>query len=265
MKARARQFTLLLVGLSLALGMACSSSQSNDAGASVTPTNVGATTVGANPPGTLTNDLGWRRVEGLRSKRYCEVLLATVVDGRLNAAVWNSFGLNDCPDAAWKALDATAIKTARGVLAALLNGPRYWLMDAIEKKPGGERQTTTFGTLDMFLAATVDLGLLPPNLAPYGEHRVARDTVFEYAKGAEIYELTAVDGRVFVMQSYSQQSNASLTEADLQGLASRLTLPAGWTFRARKLDSTLRVITPAGQAVVIQDDFSDTYQLVAPN
>ena len=266
MKVRIHDVTLILAGVSLMLAIACSPGKSRDEGSTLTARTVSATPPTARPPGTLTNDQGWPRVEGLRSKRYCEVLLATVVDGRLNAAVWNSFGLNDCPDAAWKALDATAIKTERRVLAALLNGPRYWLMDAIEKKPGaGERKTTTFGTLEMFLAATVDLGPVPPNLAPYSEHRVARETVFEYSKGAEIYELTAADGRVFVMQSYSRQSDASLSESDLPGLAGRLTLPTGWTFRTRKLDSTLRVLTPASEAVVIQDDLSNTYQLVAPN
>jgi hypothetical protein len=266
LKRRVRYVTLILAGVSVMLAIACSSNTPKDAGPSRPTGTAASPSPAAHPPGTLTNDQGWPRVEGLRSKRYCEVLLATVVDGRLNAAVWNSFGLNDCPDAAWKALDATAIKTERGVLAALLNGPRYWLMDAIEKKPGtSERKTTTFGTLEMFLAATVDLGPVPPNLAPYSEHRVARETVFEYSKGAEVYELTAADGKVYVMQSYSQQSDASLSEGDLPGLAGRLTLPAGWTFRTRKLDSTLRVLTPGSEAVVLQDDLSNTYQLIAPN
>jgi hypothetical protein len=250
MRMRAGAIVCVLVGLCMTLGIACSSGESSDA------------TPGADPVGTLTNDQGWPRVEGLRGERYCEVLLARIVDGRLNAEVWNTYGLNECPDAAWKALDATAIKAERGVVAALLNGPRFWLMDAIEKKAVGERETTTFGALEMFRAATVDLGPIPPNQAPYAEHRVARETVFEFAKGAEIFELVAADGKVYVMQSYSQQNDASLTEADLPDLGSRLTLPAGWTFRARPTDSTLRVLSPGGDAVVIQDDLSNTYQLV---
>ncbi|MBI5283943.1 MAG: hypothetical protein HY874_02525 [Chloroflexi bacterium] len=210
----------------------------------------------------MTNDQGWPRVEGLRGKRYCEVLLLRIIDGRLNGEVWNSFGLNECPDDAWKALDATAIKAERGVLAVMLNGPRYWLMDAIEKKPAGERQTTTFGTLEMFLGATVDLGPVPPNLAPYTERRVSRETAFEYTEGAEVYELVAADGNVYVMQSYSRQSEMNLTEADLPGLAGRLTLPAGWAYRVRTLDSTYRVLSSGTEAVVVQDDLSNTYQLV---
>lgn len=247
----------MLAGVTLIAGAACGST-SPTSSAEPSPSREAAAA------GTLTNDQGWPRVEGLRGKRYCEVLLLRIVEGRLNADVWNSFGLNECPDEAWKALDAPAIKADRGVLAALLNGPRYWLMDAIEKKPDGERRTTTFGTLEMFLGATVDLGPVPPNLAPYTERRVSRETAFEYAAGAEIYELAAADGKVYVMQSYSQGSQANLTEADLPALAGRLTPPAGWAYRVRTLDATYRVLSAGTVAVVIQDDLSNTYQLVKP-
>jgi hypothetical protein len=220
--------------------------------------------VAVSADGTKTGAQGWPRVEGLRGKRYCEVLLASAVDGRLNAQVWNTFGLNDCPDDAWRALDANAIKTERGVLAALLNGPRYWLMDAIEKQPSGERQTTSFGTVEMFLAATVDLGPIPPNLGPYAEHRVARGTVFEYSKGAEVYELVDANGKVYVMQAYSQQHDAGLSESDLPTLASRITPPPGWMYQVRTLDQTLRVTYAGVEATVMQDDLANTYSLIEP-
>ncbi len=217
--------------------------------------------------GTLTNADGWPRVEGTRGKRYCEVLLASLVEGRLNAEVWNSYGLNDCPQDAWKALDADSIKTDRGVLAALLNGPRYWLMDAIEKKPTGDRKETTFGTLTMFRAASVDLGPPPPNLSPYLEHRVARGAIFEYEKGAQVYELVDPAGKTYIMQSYSQQRDATLVESDLPGLVTggRITPPSGWTYRARTLDATVRVQGPGPEASVIQDDLANTYSLIEPN
>ena len=250
MHSPTRLLTCTLVAATLALVVACGSSGSSDS-----PTS-------AHPPGTLTNDQGWPRVEGLRGKRYCEVLLANVVDGRLNANVWNTYGLNDCPDADWKALDANAIKTERGVIAALLNGPRYWLMDAIEKRPT-QRQETNFGAIRMFLAATVDLGPIPPNLAPYVEHHVARNTVFEYSKGAEVYELVDPAGRAYIMQAYSRQRNATLAESDLPTLATNnlITPPAGWTYKIVTLDATLRVQGP-GDATVIQDDLANTYSLI---
>jgi hypothetical protein len=230
----------------------------DDDGATSTTTTVATSSA----EGTLTNADGWPRVEGLRDDRYCEVLLATVVEGRLNAAVWNTYGLNDCPDAEFRALDAAAIKTERGVLFALLNGPRYWLMDAIEKKPSGPREESLFGDLEMFLAATVDLGPIPPNLAPFTERRVARETVFEYAEGAEVFEVTDPAGRVFIMQSYSQQNDPTLTEAKLAEIGAKISLPDGWTFASRTLEEKLRVLARNAEAVVVQDGLGNTYQLI---
>jgi hypothetical protein len=250
-----------LVAVALLAGMACSGGESSDTLVTGTPALSGTSTA-AIAPAVSTSADGWPRVEGLRGERYCEVLLARVTDARLNAEVWNTYGLNDCPPDAWAALDAEAIKTERGVIAALLNGPRYWLMDAIEKKPSGERQETTFGTLEMFLAATVDLGPIPPNLAPYTERHVARGAIFEFNEGAEVYELVDTAGRVYVMQSYSQQRDAALRESDLAGLAGRIKPPDGWTYRARTLDAKLRVEGESVVATVVQDELNNTYSLI---
>jgi hypothetical protein len=256
--ARLSALMLALGGVSL-LG-ACS--DESDAGPSREENTLAAHTPGLTPEVT---DDGRVRVEGLRGERYCEVLLARVVDGpRLNAEVWNTYGLNDCPPEEWEALDADAIKTEREVLAAILNGPRYWMMDAIERTPDAvERQETTFGTLRMFLAATVDLGPIPPNLAPYTEREVARAAIFEFSAGAEIYELTDPAGRVFVMQSYSQQRAPDLAESALADLGARITPPAGWTYAARTLDTTLRVGDGSPVSTVVQDDLGNTYSLSA--
>lgn len=249
-----------LVCLAL-LNAACSSDDAGDADATEPAS---AATVAAE--GTLTNAEGWPRVEGLRDKRYCEVLLLRIIEGRLNAEVWNSFGLNECPQSEWEALDPAVIKEEHAdtnVLLVLLNGPRYWTMDAIEKNPGGEeRQEETFGTLDMFLGATVDLGPPPPNMAPYTERVIARDTVFEYDEGSAVYEIVYADGRTFIMQAYSVQNDETLTAAGLAALGERLQLPDGATYRVRTLDETLRVLTPTGDATVIQDELNNTYQLI---
>ena len=265
MRPVARVLLLAAIGASLALTIACGSSESSPS--SETPVESATQPADAEPDatGTLTGVQGWPRVEGLRGERYCEVLLARIIDGRLNAEVWNTYTLNDCPPDEWAALDAEAIKTERQVIAALLNGPRYWLMDAIEKKPTGERQETTFGTLEMFLGATVDLGPIPPNLAAYTERKVARGSVFEFSEGAEVYELVDPAGRAFVMQSYSTQREPTLTEADLASLGTRITPPEGWTYRARVLDAVLRVEGPSIEATVIQDDLGNTYSLVESN
>lgn len=212
--------------------------------------------------GATTTADGWTRVEGLRGDRYCEVLLPRIADGRLNAEVWNSYGLNECPEDEWKALDAAQIKEQTGAVAALLNGPRYWLMDAIERRPGLERKEATFGTLKMFLAATVDLGPIPPDLSPYIERRVDRQAIFEFSEGARIFELASADGKKYVMQTYSVQNDATLTEDTLPALGDRLDLPPGWVYSTRVLDETLRLVSKDNKGAVIQDNLGNSYTLV---
>lgn len=213
---------------------------------------------------TSVTDSGWIRVEGLRGLRYCEVLLASIVEARLHAQVWNTIGLNDCPQEQWDALDMDQIKADHaGVVAALRNGPRYWLSNSIERQaPTEPTPHETFGALEMQLGATVDIGPIPPNLAPYAERHVDRETAFEFDAGVEVYEILTADGRTFIMQSYSQQTDPALTEAGLADIAPRLALPEGWTYGARTLDDALRVETKGTGATVFQDALSNTYQLI---
>ena len=46
----------------------------------------------------------------------------------------------------------------------------------------------------------------------------------------------------------------------LAGLATKLKLPAGWSFASRTLTSNLDVTDVDGKATVIQDDLANTYQ-----
>ena len=98
----------------------------------------------------------------------------------------------------------------------------------------------------MFLAATVDLGPIPPNLAAYVEHHVARNTVFEYSQGAEVYELVDPAGRAYIMQAYSQQRDAALTESDLPTLA---TNNHGLTVQAIDVSAYGMIFNPGSSAV----------------
>ncbi len=91
----------------------------------------------------------------LSGKRYGEVLLVTPGEAGPQANVYNSYPLNDCPAELWSALDAQAIAAENGAAAALLNGPRYWLMNSIEKEQRGPEIRKTFGGIEMILQATV--------------------------------------------------------------------------------------------------------------
>ncbi len=202
-----------------------------------------------------------QQTTGVAGKRYGEVLLVEVGPAGPQAVVYNSFPLNDCPAQLWSALDAQAIATENGAAAALLNGPRYWLMNTIEKAPQGPRETKSFGGIEMIKQAQVALSSMNP--APYTVNEVSRHAVFVFDAGEEIYELIDPQGRRWVMQTWSQVADPNLTRADLPGIADRLTLPAGWTYQARVLTSPLTVDTTTEIARVLQDDLTNSYSLQA--
>jgi hypothetical protein len=199
--------------------------------------------------------------KSVRAKRYCEVLLVRITDGNGVADVYNTYPLNACPAALWTKLDTGAIAKHEGFPIAILNGPRYWLMDTIEKSGPTDDLHKTFGGIEMIRRATVSVGPLAEATKPYTVHRVNRQTVFEFDAGRTVYELTAADGTTYVMQSWSQQVDPALDEAGLADLGSRLHLPAGWTYKARHLNAPLRVVTTKTDASVLQDDFRNSYSL----
>jgi hypothetical protein len=195
----------------------------------------------------------------VRGTRYCELLLAFFEGGAIRAEVWGTQTLNDCPADVWEAIDLEVVRTDTGATFVSRNGPRYWLPD----RTTGEipdRAPASFGALLMQQLASI---MLPPGTTaaqPYTERTILRNTVLEFDAGREVYELLAPDGSIYVMQSYAQVVDASLSETDLPTLGGRLTLPSGWTYRARTLDATLVVSTP-GMATVLQDDLENSYSL----
>lgn len=193
-------------------------------------------------------------------KRYGEVLLVRMGPSGPEATVYNSFPLNDCPARLWDALDATAIAAENGAAAALLNGPRYWLMSGIGKRTGEPQPTKSFGGIEMIEQATVQLSSNNP--APYSVNTVDRRAVFTFDAGRPVFELVDADGRRWVMQTYSQIVDKNLTLSDLAGLGSRLTLPAGWRYETRTLTEPLTVDTTGRPAHVLQDDLTNSYSLV---
>jgi hypothetical protein len=140
-------------------------------------------------------------------KRYGEVLLIRLGSSGPEATVYNTFPLNDCPAELWDALDAETIARENGAAAALLNGPRYWLMSAISKKAGEPQPTTSFGGLEMIEQATVQMASNNP--APYSVNKVDRRAVFTFDAGRPVFELVDPDGRRWVMQTCRDSGRGS--------------------------------------------------------
>lgn len=193
-------------------------------------------------------------------KRYGEVLLVHVTDSGPQATVYNTFPLNDCPAELWSGLDAQAIAAEHRADAAVLNGPRYWLMSAIEKEGATQTERETFGGLEMLRQATVALSSMNP--APYSVNEVDRRAVFVFDPANPIFELIDDQGRRWVMQTYSQMVDPTLALDDLPELGARLRLPPGWAYRTRTLDEPLTIDTSQRKASVLQDDLANSYSLV---
>jgi hypothetical protein len=203
-----------------------------------------------------------KSVSNLRNQRYCEVLVGKRNWLSLQVRVFNTQGLNLCPQAQWKDLSKDSITKAFDASFVLLNGPRYWVMDEIQAAGATvNNEKESFGGIEMNLRATIQLSLLKQFLGSkqYSPNQVTRTTNFIYRAGSAVYELTSPGGDAYVMQSYSQIVNPALSMKDLPVLSEQLKLPAGWTYRSRVLDQDLSLVAN-GVAYVLQDNLSNSYQ-----
>lgn len=208
-----------------------------------------------------TPDFEPRLVSGTRDGRYGEVLLATIEGTETRVEVYNSYLLNDCPQDLWDALDPVAIAHHYGATAAILNGPRYWLMDGIGKVDNVDPVVRDFGGIAMRRAATIAVDGLP-NRGTYKEISVNRGAIWFFDAGQVVHELTTSDGRQFVMQAYCTGVDSSLTAASLTGLGDVLQLPEGWRYESRTLENEMKIDTTGSVATVLQDELENTYTLV---
>lgn len=197
----------------------------------------------------------------MRGVRYGEVLAVYLRDTGLQAEVFGTQMLNDCPHELWSTLVAADIAADMGAVFVKLNGPRHWVLDGLGTKVAPvEPVLREFNGLLMRRIATVDLGN-NPQVAPYTERHVDRGAVFFWDAGKPVYELVNPDGVAYVMQARCIGVDPNMTEDALVDLGGRLALPAGWSYRMRTLDAELVVDTTGHVATVLQDEFENSYTL----
>jgi hypothetical protein len=203
--------------------------------------------------------------KNMRDKRYCEVLYGNRSPLTLTVKVFNTMGLNDCPENAWQSITKKAIADSRKASFVLLNGPRYWMIDGLQAAGGTVNQEReNFGGIEMNLRATVDIGLFAQLRQIFGSNfyhatPVTRTTKSIYQSGSPVFELISPAGEYYVMQSYAQIINPKLSMADLPMLDQQLQLPRGWVYRMRVLTEDLNLVAN-GTAYVIQDSLMNSYQ-----
>ncbi len=248
---------LLLIPAAVLVLTACGSSSKSG----TTTTSDASIAVSTEAPATSTTNPAAANMHG---KRYCEILLLNLQEDGIHAEVFNTYPLNDCPDDQWKAIDTAAVATDEGVVFASANGPRYWAMDSVVKSDMTEVFKKSFGGMEMNRYASVFVGTNPADLLiPYSPHAVNRKAAFTFNAGTTVYMMHDAEGQTYVMQSWSQQIDPTLTEDDLLTLADRLQLPDGWTYDYKTLTKEFVVETRAEDAQVLGDDLHNTYSYVA--
>lgn len=198
----------------------------------------------------------------IRGDRYCEVLGITPSAAGLTAEVYSTFPLNDCPQDQWQALDPATLPAVAGTPLALLNGPRFWSIDAVTRTSTDDIVQREFGGLAMNRYATVTVPGLEAARESYVVREVDRRAVMTLFAGREVYILIDPAGADYAMQSWSHQVDPDLTEGDLATLGDRLELPDGWQFETRTLTEDLVIRFGEEPARVVQDDLGNTYSRI---
>jgi hypothetical protein len=197
-----------------------------------------------------------------RNVRYCEVIPSVQKGSTVTTYVYNTTSYDNCPASKWNALTEAEVNKEFGSQKAQLNGPRV-----LGVRPrAGDRGTTsgktfTFGGIKTGLRATLTTQAGQPTAGrqTYVPNKVTRDTIYTYDAGKPVFELTAPNGDVYVMQSYAQIVAKELDYQDLRRLATRLKLPHGWSYSSKKLAHTLKLVSN-GVAYVVNDNLYDSYQ-----
>jgi hypothetical protein len=207
----------------------------------------------------------------LRDYPYCEVIPNTVSGGIMTENVFNTLPFGPCPVKQFASITEQDIIAAYNAAyganstSATINGPRHWVLDTLTATGGVTKSgdTLTVNGIKFGLVGQLKtpVGKKPIGTYPYIVHWVERDTVYVFKKGLQVFELTDHRrGNVYVMQSYSQQKDSSLSLAKLPFIGPTDRLPKDWSYAARVLTEDL-TLTASGKTRIVNDHYRNTYQI----
>ncbi len=209
----------------------------------------------------MTTETPQKLVPDMRGVRYGEVLAVYLRENGLEAEVFGTQLINDCPQELWDTLDAETIAKEMGAILAKLNGPRYWTLDGFGTKlQPVEPIMRDFNGIMMRRIAVVDLGP-EPKMGPYNEMKVNRQVIFFFDAGQTVHELVNPEGLAYVMQALCIGVDPTMSAESLDTLGERLSMPEGWSYRSRVLTEDLIIDTTGSPATVLQDEFENSYTL----
>jgi hypothetical protein len=200
---------------------------------------------------------------GTRGYRFAEVaLMPGTTKENAVAEFYNSTGVDDPTPERFAKLDPKQIAKDTGSMSVFLNPTRYWMHDEFWCYEAGDDRT--FGDIKMTWMGVVGVEEMNAGVAKgkYNAGYIFRNSQYKYNKGSEVYLLDTPNGDVFIMQSYTDVVDKTLSKDNLKNLGSKLKLPPGFKFRAVVLDRDLIVNQKKHDnlAAVFQDDLNNTYQ-----
>jgi hypothetical protein len=209
----------------------------------------------------MTTETPQKLVPDMRGVRYGEVLAVYLRDNGLEAEVFGTQLINDCPQEQWDTLVAETVAQDMGAVMVKLNGPRYWTLDGFGTKlQPMEPIMREFNGIMMRRIAVVELGP-DPKVGPYNEMKVNRQVIFFFDAGQTVHELVNPQGEAYVMQALCVGVDPTMSAESLDTLGERLSMPEGWSYRSRVLTEDLIIDTTTTTATVLQDEFENSYTL----
>ena len=201
-------------------------------------------------------------VDGVRDCAQGEIFLLTRSGDALDALVYNTTGFGPCPAEEFAAIDVDVLAEETGSDLVWKNPRRFWMMDAVTIELVGEPRA--FGGVQFNFVAhmTMPAGFdVAKDQSSQGYHpmQIRRVTTYWFTSGRPVQLLRSPDGITWVMQTYTDHLDPTLTAAALPTLGDRLALPEGWTYKAKTLDRDL-TITTTGLAHIVSDDLANMYQ-----
>ena len=197
---------------------------------------------------------------------FCEVapFYGTSMENMV-ADFYNPTGVGHCSPEQFAQIvkDKDKIIKEMGARDVFLNPSRHWTWDEFwVYEVGDERQ---FGPVKMVYMGVVPVEAMKKAVGEghYHPGQIHRSNKYLYKTGTQVYLLDMGDGKVLVMQSWTNFVNKDETADNLKDLGSQFKqLPPGWKFRSKVLDRDLTIEAPAPQSLawVTQDEFQNTYQ-----
>lgn len=196
--------------------------------------------------------------KSIYGKRYCEIVSSS---NYADFNVYNTYGLNDCPNHWWSGLKDTLLQKKYHLKFVHLNGPRVWLIDGISNGYSPSAIENFEGQqLRKVASFHPDFSSIMRSHGPYTDYLIEKEHAFEFNKGRMVYELINPKGQVYVLHSISLKHRYQ-SPTNLNHLMHSLKLPQGWRVKQGVI-ADAKVLKPSARQIhVIQDEYENTYQL----